>query len=321
MEKIAGKFGIVTVVLACMLFNFCQRNQNEMEKIKSEVLSIQANLVFFYYPDLEEAEKFYRHLLGFEKVLDYGFARIFQMSPSTFIGLVDETKGMHDPSEPKSVTLSFATNEIDQWYRYLSDEHVPIHRPLSDSSRIPIRGFVALDPAGYFLEFETFAEHPQNALLHEHLASTQPLYPLPQQKTTRPPDCGILANIIWLYYQDIPEAQSFYQDNFGFKLLVDQGFAMVYASSPTGFIGLVDESQGLHRFAQEKAVNVCFLTDQIDDWYGHFQAKKVKIKDALEKAKSIPVKAFVAFDPGNYFLEFDNFLEDPKNQRIRELLR
>ncbi|MEE8605117.1 MAG: VOC family protein, partial [Candidatus Aminicenantaceae bacterium] len=120
-----------------------------MEEIRSEVLNIQANLVFFYYPDLEEAEKFYGQLLGFEKVLDYGFAKIFQMSPSTFIGLVDETKGMHDPSEPKSVTLSFATKEIDQWYRYLSDERVPMHRPLSESSRIPIRGFVALDPAGY----------------------------------------------------------------------------------------------------------------------------------------------------------------------------
>jgi catechol 2,3-dioxygenase-like lactoylglutathione lyase family enzyme len=321
MGKIAGKFVAVPIVLVCLIFNFCQRDQNKMEEIRSEVLNIQANLVFFYYPDLEEAEKFYGQLLGFEKVLDYGFARIFQMSPSTFIGLVDETKGMHDPSEPKSVTLSFATNEIDQWFRYLSDEHVSMHRPLSESSRIPIRGFVALDPAGYFLEFETFAEHPQNALLHERLVTTQALYPIPQQQTSRPADCGILANIIWLYYRDIPEAQEFYENNFGFKLLVDQGFAKVYSSSPTGFIGLVDESQGLHRFTPKKGVNVCFLTDQIDDWYRHFQAKKVKIKDTLEEMESIPVKTFVAFDPGAYFLEFDHFLEDSKNQRIRELLR
>jgi catechol 2,3-dioxygenase-like lactoylglutathione lyase family enzyme len=292
-----------------------------MEESVSEALSIQANLVFFYYPDLEEAEKFYGNLLGFEKVLDYGFARIFQMSSSTFIGLVDETKGMHDPSEPKSVTLSFATNEIDQWYRYLTEGGVPMHRPLSDSSRIPIRGFVALDPAGYFLEFETFLEHPQNALLHKHLAPAQALYPLPEKETTRPDDCGILANVIWLYYRNIPETQAFYENTFGFKLLVDQGIAKVYSSSSTGFIGLVDESQGLHRFSSEKAVNVCFLTDQIDDWYRHFQAKNARIKDALEEMASIPVKAFVAFDTGGYILEFDHFLEDTKNQRIRELLR
>ncbi len=292
-----------------------------MEETKIEALRIQANLVFFYYPDLEEAETFYTNLLGFEKVLDYGFARIFRMSPTTYIGLVDETKGMHDPSEPKSVTLSFATDDVDRWYRYLSDAGVPMHRPLSDSARIPIRGFVALDPAGYYLEFETFLEHPQNELLHTHLAPTQALYPLPELETTRPRDCGILANVIWLYYKDIPEAQAFYENTFGFRLLVDQGFAKVYASSQTGFIGLVDESKGLHRFSPEKAVNVCFLTDRIDDWYRRFQAHNVKIKDALEEMESIPVKAFVALDPGEYFIEFDQFLEDTKNNRIRELLR
>ena len=292
-----------------------------MEKTQKDALSVKANLVFFYYPDLEEAEKFYGSLLGCEKVLDYGFASIFRISPSTFIGLVDETKGMHDPSEPKSVTLSFITYEIDQWYQYLTDQEVQMHRPLSDSSRIPIRGFVALDPAGYFLEFETFKEHPQNALLHEHLAPSQALYPLPQQQTSRPADCGILANVIWLYYRDIPEAQAFYENNLEFKLLVDQGFAKVYSSSRTGFIGLVDESQGLHRFSKEKAVNVCFLTERIDDWFAHLQAKNTRIKDALEEMERIPVKAFVALDPGEYFIEFDHFLEDPKNQRIRELLR
>ncbi|UCE40069.1 MAG: VOC family protein [Candidatus Aminicenantes bacterium] len=315
------KICVLTALAVCLLLSYCQKGKEPMEKSQSEVLSIQANLVFFYYPSLEEAEKFYGNLMGFEKVLDYGFAKIFRISSSTFIGLVDETKGMHDPEEPKSVTLSFATAEIDQWYRYLTDQKVPMHRPLSESERIPIKGFVALDPAGYFLEFETFLAHPQNELLHEHLAPAQALYPHPQQETTRPADCGILANVIWLYYRDIPKAQAFYENNFGFKLLVDQGFAKVYSSSPTGFIGLVDESQGLHRYTAEKAVNVCFLTDQIDDWYRHFQTKKVNIKDALEEAGSIPVKAFVAFDSGGYFIEFDHFLEDIKNQRIRKLLR
>lgn len=292
-----------------------------MQKSKIEALSIQANLVFFYYPNLEEAESFYGNLLGLEKVLDYGFAKIFRASFSTYIGLVDEMQGMHDPSEPKSVTLSFATKEVDQWYRYLKGRAVPMHRHLRDSTRIPVMGFVALDPAGYFLEFETFREHPQNAPLHEHLAKNKALYPSPHHETIRPADCGILANVIWLYYRDIPEAQAFYEDKFGFKLLVDQGFAKVYSSSPTGFIGLVDESQGLHRFSPEKAVNVCFLTDQIDGWFAHFQADNVGIKDALEDLASIPVRAFVAFDPGGYFLEFDRFLEDPKNKRIEELLR
>jgi len=304
-----------------LLFNGCQQEQREMEGSKSEILSIQSNLVFFYYPDLEEAEKFYGDVLGLEKVLDYGFAKIYRISQSTFIGLVDETKGMHDPSEPKTVTLSFVTQEIDQWYQYLKSQGVEIRNPLKDASRHPTRGFVAYDPAGYFLEFERFLEHSQNTLLLKQLAEVQAIYPRSEQKPSRPDNLGITANIIWLYYRDIPEAQAFYEDNFGAKLLVDQGFAKVYSSSPSGFIGLVDEAQGLHRFTPKKAVNVSFLTDRIDEWYAHLQTKGIKIKDSLEALESIPVKAFVAYDPAEYFIEFDQFLKDPRNQKILQLLR
>ena len=71
----------------------------------------------------------------------------------------------------------------------------------------------------------------------------------------------------------------------------------------------------------EKAVNVSFLTDKIDEWYTQLQTKRVKLKDPLESLESIPVKAFVAYDPASYYIEFDQFLEDPKNKRILELLR
>ena len=46
----------------------------------------------------------------------------------------------------------------------------------------------------------------------------------------------------------------------------------------------------------------------------------MKIKDPLENLESIPVKAFVAYDPAGYYIEFDQFLKDPKNKRILELL-
>jgi catechol 2,3-dioxygenase-like lactoylglutathione lyase family enzyme len=120
---------------------------------------------------------------------------------------------------------------------------------------------------------------------------------------------------VFFYYPDLDEAERFYGDVLGLERVLD------YSSSPSGFIGLVDEIQGLHRFTPEKAVNVSFLTDQIDEWYTHLQVKRVKIKEQLENLESIPVKAFVGYDPAGYYIEFDQFLEDPKNKRILELLR
>jgi predicted enzyme related to lactoylglutathione lyase len=126
--------------------------------------------------------------------------------------------------------------------------------------------------------------------------------------------------VFWLYYKDIPEAERFYSDAFGAVRLVDQGFAKVYSSSRSGFIGLVDEAQGLHRFSEKKAVNVSFFTDEIDAWYARFLEKGVSIKDPLEDASGIPVRAFVGYDPAGYFIEFDTFLDDPRNTKILSYL-
>ncbi len=285
------------------------------------VPAIQANLVFFYYPDLSAAERFYTEVLGLEKVLDYGFAKICRISRSTYIGLVDAERGMHTPDEPRTVTLSFVTDEIDQWYTYLVAQGLEMRGPLRDATRHPTRGFVTYDPAGYFLEFERFLDHPQNAGLHERLKDIKSLPPPHGQRTTRPERLGIRANVIWLYYRDVPGAQRFYEEVFGMALSVDQGFAKVYGSSRSGFIGLVDEAQGLHRFSEAKAVNVAFLTDDIDAWYARAQKHNLIIRDPLEDAASIPVRAFVAYDPAGYFLEFDRFLSDPRNDRILVTLK
>ena len=312
----------VGLIMALVVFYVsCQgKDAAPGEEDSMAELRIQANLVVFYYPDLDAAEQFYTGLLGLEKVLDYGFARICRISQSTYIGLVDETKGMHDPSEPKTVTLAFVTDEIDGWYDYLVEQGVEMRGPLGDAARHPTRGFVAYDPAGYFLEFERFLDHPQNVKLHAHLEGVGSVYSPAGQETMRPAELGIRASVFWLYYKDIPGAQSFYEDVFGASQLVDQGFAKVYSSSSSGFIGLVDEAQGLHRFSEKKAVNVSFFTDQIDEWYARFLEKDVSIKDPLEDSSSIPVRAFVGYDPAGYFIEFDTFLEDPRNTKILEYL-
>ncbi len=128
-------------------------------------LGIQANIVFLYYKDIPRAQRFYEDILGLALVVDQGFAKIYQVSPSSFIGLVDETQGLHRASETKPVTVSFVTEQIDQWYDYLVSKGVKVRGPVRDASRHPTRGFVAYDPEGYFLEFERFLEHGQNEKL------------------------------------------------------------------------------------------------------------------------------------------------------------
>jgi predicted enzyme related to lactoylglutathione lyase len=141
-----------------------------------------------------------------------------------------------------------------------------------------------------------------------------------QQAPPRPAALGVQANIVFLYYRDIPAAQRFYEDVIGLRLTVDQGYAKIYQVSPTSFVGLVDETQGLHRASEAKPVTVSFVTEEVDAWYAYLVARGVRMRAPLRTGTRHPTRGFVAIDPEGYFLEFETFLDDPQNARLRQAL-
>lgn len=307
----------ILIFLTAFIFFISSISGKENKTLKHyEQFNIKANMIFFYYKNLDKAVEFYEKILGLPEILDYGFAKAFQLSQTSYLCLVDEIKGMHRASEPKTVTLSIITQEVDGWYQYLKEAGVKIHSPLSESSRLPIKGFVALDSEGYYLEFETFKEHEQNKKILPLLEKITPLYPAQEKENVRPSELGIQGTIFWLYYKNLKEACDFYKNTLRLEFLVDQGFAHIYASSASGFIGPVDASQGLHSFSEEKSVNIGFITDEIDRWYQYLIKKDLKMRGPLEEAEQDRVRAFVTFDVGGYYLEFDSFNLHPDNQRL-----
>jgi lactoylglutathione lyase len=123
----------------------------------------QANITWLYYKDLPRAMRFYEDVMGLTLTVDQGWAKVYQVSPTSFVGLVDETRGMHRASDTKPVAVAFVTPDVDQWHRWLTSKGVTVKGESKDSATLPIRGFVALDPEGYTLEFETFRDDPMNA--------------------------------------------------------------------------------------------------------------------------------------------------------------
>ena len=263
-------------------------------------------------------------MLGFQTVADYGFAKILQVAPTSFLTLVDETRGMHSSSEPKSVTLAVVTEEVEGWWEYLSGVGVEMRASLGavEEGR-PHDGFVAIDPEGYLLEFERFNPHPENAELMPVLEGVEALYPLPGQETApgietdRPGDLGVQATILWLYYRDLEAIQAFYRGVFQRDIIVDQGWAKVLPLSPTGFLGLVDGERGLHAATEEKAVTVSFFTGAVEGWFSELQeVSGFTLRTPEISAEGDFVKTFVGYDPEGYFLEWDTFLDVPSNEEL-----
>jgi hypothetical protein len=131
----------------------------------------------------------------------------------------------------------------------------------------------------------------------------------------------ITATVLWLYYDVLAPIQRFYEQALGVRMIVDQGWAKVYPTSRTGFIGFVDGARGLHRATAEKGVSVSFLTDDVEAWFERmagqpdFEFRTEELGD-----ESGRVRTFVGYDPGRYVLEWDTFLNTAGNEELVALL-
>ncbi len=275
-----------------------------------------ATNAFYYYADVEAAWTFYRDVLGFETVVDYGFAKILRVAPASYLTLVDAERGMHSADEPKSVTLAIVTEDVEAWYEHLTERGVPMRSEYAFREGQPHDGFVAVDPEGYYLEFERFNPHAENERLMPVLGQIEPL-----KGPGRAPELTVQATVLWLYYDDLRPVQDFYEALLGVDLLVDQGWAKVYQASSTGFIGLVDGSRGLHQATEEKGVTVSFFTADVDAWFERAQSLGMELRTPELTDESGRVRVFVGYDPDGYFMEWDTFLDVEGNERLLELLR
>jgi predicted enzyme related to lactoylglutathione lyase len=136
-------------------------------------LSIGANIIFTYYRDLARAADFYAQVMGLELVMDHGYAKVFQLTPHSFIGLVDSEKGTFKASETKPVIIANVSDDVEKWYDHLVAHGVTIFKPIKDNPTLGLRGFSALDPEGYVLEFERFQMTEKNQKLLEVLSQGQ----------------------------------------------------------------------------------------------------------------------------------------------------
>lgn len=277
--------------------------------------SLLATNPCFYYTNLDAATRFYTENLGLEMVADFGSTRTVRTSPASFLTLADITHSPHKVDEAKAVTLALVTDKVEAWYNYLQRQGLTIPHPLQASRSKAHESFVALDPEGYFLEFERFNHHPENYQLLPRLRNIHPL------RTDTPGFLPVSATVLWLYYKKLSQGSSFFAEQLGLDLLVDQGFAQVYAVGGTSFIGPVDAGAGLHKYAPAKLTTVGLITDNLPGWRSHLQAiPQFGLQSLAVDTVTGRLDFFFGFDPEKYLWEFEFYPEARGNERLRELL-
>jgi hypothetical protein len=72
----------------------------------------------------------------------------------------------------------------------------------------------------------------------------------------------------------------------------------------------------MHNFTEQKAVTLSLITDNLDAWYAYLSDHDGIEMRSEEISDTDRYRAFVAYDPEGYYLEWDVFKDVPENAAI-----
>jgi predicted enzyme related to lactoylglutathione lyase len=121
--------------------------------------STEAMVVFHYYKDLAAATAFYEDKIGLEKVSDFGWASVFKVTPTSYLGL---TMAKEDsPKSKKSSAVSISTNDLGAWHaRLAKHSDIKFLNHIKSTAGGLVEEFKIEDPEGYSLEFFRWSSKP-----------------------------------------------------------------------------------------------------------------------------------------------------------------
>ncbi len=123
-------------------------------------LEVEGLITFTYYKDLVRAEEFYSGVMGFEKVINLDYAKVFKLADGAHVGRVDAEGGYLKPSKDKPVMLTVMVEDVKAWHKHLTGKGVRTNHPPEKSGSLDMTGFLTWDPEGYVIEILQFNKKP-----------------------------------------------------------------------------------------------------------------------------------------------------------------
>ena len=120
---------------------------------------ISQQITFLYTQDLATSARFYKDKLGLELWLDQETCRIYCVSGSAYVGLCQAERLSTLPTDKQSsVIFTLVTQQVDEWYEYLSERGVEFDKPPTKNEKYKIYHCFLRDPNGYLIEIQRFGD-------------------------------------------------------------------------------------------------------------------------------------------------------------------
>ena len=136
----------------------------------AEDMSIRATAFSIYYNSVADVRPFFEGLFDIEVDGFMAGLPIYQMSGSGYVALEEYAGPKLSSPGRNGVTLSFLTSDVDAWFARASAwPGIELRTPevLNEGGRVKV--FVAYDPTGVFIEWDTFLEVAENQALVDYL--------------------------------------------------------------------------------------------------------------------------------------------------------
>jgi hypothetical protein len=156
-------FGIVIMTLAFCLIH----DASAAPAAGMPATPIAGQMTFFYYNDLPRAAAFYERLLDIAPEKTPVWVRLFPLTATSTLGLVNATDGTLHPGNDKSAMVTVVVDgvaAVDSWHARVKSLGIPIYQDQKvtklDDQR-SIYAFVFHDTEGYALEILTWMQSPK----------------------------------------------------------------------------------------------------------------------------------------------------------------
>ncbi|MCP4335136.1 MAG: VOC family protein [Gammaproteobacteria bacterium] len=116
---------------------------------------------------------------------------------------------------------------------------------------------------------------------------------------------GIVAQISWLYTEDLNTSASFYADVLGLECIRDEGDARVFATAENAGIGVCRVFA--ERVVEPRGGMISIVTNDVDAWYRRLLDKGVEIAQPPHRLERFGIYTFFITDPNGYVIEFQQF--------------
>ena len=112
-----------------------------------------SNITFLYYEDIEYGAMFMTDILDLELIMDQGFAKVYKINKTAFIGIV---QSKNSDNNPGNTLISLNTDNLEQEHKRVSELEVYELTEIQSFPTIPLHSFFFKDKEKHRFEIQRF---------------------------------------------------------------------------------------------------------------------------------------------------------------------